>query len=90
VLTLLQIASVSTKRNPITPLRNVEIETSLGVMILEDQLFFVFNVINKDEFCKNLLIDGHLTLSNGVNQYITVISTFIDRFWLNSVYQVSI
>jgi len=59
-------------------------------MILEDQLFFVFNVINKDEFCKNLLIDGHLTLSNGVNQYITVISTFIDRFWLNSVYQVSI
>jgi len=81
VLTLLQIASVSTKRNPITPLRNVEIETSFGVMILEDPLFFFFLMSTEIEFRKNLRIDGHLTLPNRVNQYITAISTFIDRFW---------
>jgi hypothetical protein len=40
VLTLLQVAAVSTEYNPITPLRNVGIETSFGVMVLEEQLFF--------------------------------------------------
>jgi hypothetical protein len=40
-----------------------------------------FKLPTKIEFCKNLLIDGHLTLPNGVNKYITAISTFIDRFW---------
>jgi hypothetical protein len=82
VLALLQIASVATECNPITPLRNVEIETSFGVMILEDPLFFFFlKLPTKIEFCKNLPVDGHLTLLNGVNKCITVISTFIDRFW---------